>query len=77
MLDKSAVNMRYHSRITEEGKRPKAGWRVATFQEWLMEKGIHLEKKDTKSILLQKCELVPIVKKYKLQGETAEYCSES
>ena len=27
--------------------------------------------------MLQKCELILIVKKYKLEEETAEYCSES
>ena len=32
---------------------------------------------DTKPILLQKRELVPTVKKYKVEGETVEYCSES
>ena len=36
-----------------------------------------LQKKDTKPILLEKRELIPIVEKYKLEEETAEYSSES
>ena len=35
------------------------------------------KKMDTKPILLQKRELVPIVKRYKVEGETVGYCSES
>ena len=34
-----------------------------------------LEKNDAEPILLQKRQLVPIVKKYKLEEETTKYCS--
>ena len=80
LLDKSAVvidNTCHHSRIIEESKRPTTSWKKAALQEWLTEKAIYFQKKDSKPILLQKRELVPIVKKYKHEEETAEYCSES
>ena len=80
LLDKSAAvidNTCHHSRIIEESKRPTTSWKKAAIQEWLTEKAIYFQKKDSKPILLQKRELVPIVKKYKHEEETAEYCSES
>ena len=70
-------NARYHLKITGESKRPTTSWRKDVIQKWLTEKEIHLQKKDTKLILLEKLELIPIVKKYKLEEETAEYSSKS
>ena len=55
--NKSAVvvnNACYHSRITQESKRPTTSWKKSAIKEWLMEKGTHFHKKDTKAILLQK-----------------------
>ena len=78
--DKSVVvidNARYHSRLTEDSKRPATNWRKAAIQQWLTEKGVTFDKKDTIPILLQKREMVPIIKKYVLEEETKKYCLES
>ena len=73
MLDKSDVvinNNRYLRRrvkgllrIAEDSKMSTTRWRKAAIQGWLTEKGIDSKKKGLKPILLQKCELVRIIKK--------------
>ena len=75
--DKSVVvidNAKYHSRITEESKRPTTSWLKADIQEWLQKKNITFEPRDTKPILLGKRDLVPNIKEYKLEEITKEYC---
>ena len=68
--DKSVVvmdNAKYHSRMTEESKRPTTSWRKAEIQDWLTKKNIEFEPRDTKPILLGKRDLVPNFKEYKLE----------
>ena len=50
-------------RIAEDSKMSTTRWRKAAIQGWLTEKAIDSKKKDLKPILLQKRELVRIVKK--------------
>ena len=73
MLDKSDVvinNNRYLRRrvkgllrIAEDSKMSTTRWRKAAIQGWLTDKVIDSKKKGLKPILLQKCELVRIIKK--------------
>ena len=63
--DKSVIvmdNAKYHSRMTEESKRPTTSWRKTEIQDWLTKKSIEFEPRDTKPILLGKRDLVPNIK---------------
>ena len=78
--DKAVVvldNAKYHSRITDDSKKPTMKWRKAMIQEWLTGKNILYEQKDTKPILLQRVKEVNVPKKYALEEITKKYCQTS
>ena len=49
---------KYHSRQTEDSKKPTSGWRKAKIQEWLAERGVSFDPNDTIPILLMKSKSV-------------------
>ena len=61
-------NAKYHSRQTEDSKKPTTGWRKAKIQEWLAERGISFDPKDTIPILLMKSKSVFVLKKISTRG---------
>ena len=75
--DKSVVlidNAKYHTRQTDESKRPTTAWRKDRIKDWLDEKNIPYDGKDTKPILLQKSKEMFLPKKYELEELTKRYC---
>ena len=71
-------NAKYHSRQTEESKKPTTNWRKKQIQDWLREKGIEFrDPKDTIPILLTKSKSVNIAKEFILEKITKEYCAMS
>ena len=63
--DQSVVvvdNAKYHSRQTEDSKKPTTGWRKAKIQEWLAERGGGFDPNDTIPILLMKSKSVFVLK---------------
>ena len=68
--DQSVVvidNVKYHSRQTEDSKKPTTGCRKAKIQEWLAERGVSFDPNDTIPIVLLKSKNVFVLKKFKLE----------
>ena len=64
--DQSVVvidNAKYHLRQTKDSKKPKTGLRKVKIQEWLAEREISFDPKDTIPILLMKSKSVFLLKK--------------
>ena len=57
-------NAKYHSRQTEDSKKPTTGWRKAKIQEWLLERGVSFDSNDRIPILLMKSKSVFALKKF-------------
>ena len=78
MPDKAVLvidNARYHSRLTEDSKKPATNWRKAEIQVWLKKMNIPFnDPKDTKLMLLKKSKSVHVPKKYTLEKITKLYC---
>ena len=70
-------NAKYHSRQTEESKKPTTSWRKAEIQEWLVNKGIAFTAKETIPLLLEKVKALNIIKEYRLEKITKRYCEEN
>ena len=75
--DKSVVlidNAKYHTRQTDESKKPTTAWRKDRIKDWLDERNIQYDGKDTKPVLLQKSKEMFVPKKYELEELTKRYC---
>ena len=70
-------NAKYHTRQTEESKTPNTSWRKKEIQAWLEEKKIPFVEKETIPILLSKVKALHIVKKFRLETITEEYCAKN
>ena len=70
-------NASYHSRTTDDSKRPTTAWKKAKLQEWLREKGISFKDKDTKPILMKLAHNVFVEKKYCLEEMTSKFCKDN
>ena len=67
--DKSVVlidNAKYHSRQTDESKKPTTAWRKQRIKDWLDKKGLESDPKYTKVKLLDKSRRIFISKEYVL-----------
>ena len=67
-------NASYHSRITDDSKRPTTGWRKGQIQEWLRAKGVAYEAGDIKKKLLEKASGFFTEKKFCLEEMTKQFC---
>ena len=54
-------NATYHSRLTDESKKPTTGWKKALIQEWLREKNARFVEKDTKPMLLDIVKKIQVI----------------
>ena len=68
---------KYHSRLTEECKKPTSSWRKKNIQEWLKSRNKKFNEKDTIPILLALCKEIVIHKKFILEEITENYCTTS
>ena len=70
-------NAKYHSRITEESKTPTTAWRKGEIQNWLVQRNVPIDEKDTKPILLTKAKNLNVQKEMVLEKSTRTYCNSS
>ena len=70
-------NAKYHSRLTEDSKKPTTAWKKKEIQDWLKIKGKVFHEKDTKPMLLTICKEIMIPKRYALEAKTEKYCNEN
>ena len=78
--DKSVVlidNAKYHSRQTDDSKKPTTAWRKDRIKKWLEDRNVPFAVKDTKPVLLQKSKEIFVAKKYELEELTKRYCEKN
>ena len=75
--DKSVVivdNAKYHSRMTDNSKKPTTSWRKQEIVDFLQSKQKEYPPKATKATLLEICKDIFVPKKYVLESVTDEFC---
>ena len=75
--DKSVVlidNAKYHSRQTDDSKKPTTSWRKQEIKDWLDKKSVENDERDTKASLLNKSRNIFIPKEYVLEKTTELFC---
>ena len=75
--DRSAVvidNASYHSRITDDSRKPTTKFLKAEIVDWLVARGVRLPEKATKPELLEMSRGIFVKKEYEIETQTANYC---
>ena len=78
--DKSVViidNAKYHSRFTDESKKPTTSWKKQEIIDYLTHKKKEIPPKATKVTLLEICKEIFVLKKYALESITSEFCKDN